>query len=157
MFGKLKSFFKGEATLEKTLQADRSGQPTAQDLHIAALVLLIEMAGTDQGIAPQEAQAVCALMQKEFALAEESLPELVQLAVAARQEKGKIDEFVVAINANFDETQRQRLLAMIWKIVLADGKVDKFEQRFAVQMYNRFRLTEDQAATARSMAEKGKI
>lgn len=157
MFGKLKSFFKGESTLEKSLQADRSGQASAQDLHIAAAVLLIEMAGSDQGIAPQEAEAVCELMQKEFALPEESLPELVQVAVAARKEKGKIDEFVQVINSKFDEGQRQRLLAMIWKIVLADGKVDKFEQRFAVQMYNRFRLSEEQAEAAKQMAVQGKI
>lgn len=157
MFGKLKSFFKGETTLEKSLQADKTGQPTAHDLHVAAAVLLIEMAGSDQGIAAQEAQAVCALMGQEFGLAEETLPELVQTAVSARQQKGKIDEFVKAINANFDDSQRQRLLAMIWKIVLADGKVEKFEQRFAVQMYNRFRLSEEQAQAAREMAEQGKV
>ena len=157
MFGKLKSFFKGETTLEKSLQADKSGQPSTEDLHLATLVILIEMAGSDQEIAPQEAQAVCALMQKEFGLAEESLPELVQVAVAARKDKGKIDEFVAAINSNFSVPQRQRLLAMIWKVVLADGKVGKFEQRFAVQMHNRFQLTEEQAAAAKLLAEQGKV
>ena len=157
MFGKLKSFFKGESTLEKSLLADKGGQPSTHDLHIAAVVILIEMAGTDQGIAPQEAQTVCDLMKQEFGLAEETLPELVQVAVAARQEKGKIDEFVKVINAKFDVAQRQRLLAMIWRIVLADGKVDKFENRFAVQMFNRFQLSEEQAEAAKEMAVQGQV
>jgi uncharacterized tellurite resistance protein B-like protein len=157
MFGKLKSFFKGEASLEKSLQADKGGQPSDRDLQIACLVLLIEMAGSDQGIASQEAEAVCASMHAEFGLEEAAIPELVQLAIASRKEQGKIDEFVRLINMRFSEAQRIRLLAMIWKIVLADGKVDKFEQRFAVQMYNRFQLNEEQAEKARNMAEGGEI
>lgn len=157
MFGKIKSFFKGESTLENSLKSDRNGEATARDLQIATAVLLIEMAGADQGIDSKEAQAVCELMQKEFELPEESLPELVDVAINSRKQQGKIDEFVKVLNLKFSPTQRQRLLAMIWKIVLADGKVEKFEQRFAVQMYNRFQLTADQAAVARSMAEEGKV
>lgn len=157
MFGKIKAFFTGESSLQSSLTMDKDGSLTSRDMHIAATVLLIEMAGRDQGIASQEVEQVCTLMQKEFAIAEEDLPELVSLAVEARKNSGKIDEFVKTINESFSEAQRQRLLAMIWKIVLADGAVDKFEQRFAVQMYNRFQLTSEQAEAARSMAERGEV
>jgi uncharacterized tellurite resistance protein B-like protein len=156
MFGKIKSFFRGELSLEKSLLSDKSGQASTKDLQVAALVILIEMASSDKDIAPQEAQAICDLMQTEFGIGEEAIPDLVQVATAARQEKGKIDEFVKSLNEHFNVEQRVRLLSMIWTIVMADGKVDKFEERFALQMQNRFQLTPEQAAKARSIAGKGK-
>lgn len=157
MFGKIKAFFSGESSLQTSLTMDKDGTLTSRDLQIAALVLLIEMAGKDQGIANEEAQQVCDLMQKEFAIAEDELPDMVAVAIEARNNSGKIDEFVRSINSSFSVEQRQRLLAMIWKVVLADGTVDKFEQRFAVQMYNRFQLTQEQAEAARAMAERGEL
>lgn len=157
MFGKIKSFFSGESSLEASLKADKHGNASTRDLHIAALVVLIEMAGTDSSVASQEAEAVCALMAKEFGIPDQDLPELVQIAIEAKKSAQKIDQFVKQINESLNVVQRQRLLAMVWAIVLADGKVDKFEQRFAVQMYNRLQLTADQASEARAMAESGRI
>jgi len=46
---------------------------------------------------------------------------------------------------------------MIWAVVIADGSVDKFEERFALQMKNRFKLTDEQAKGARQMAEQGEV
>ena len=155
MLKKLKNLFSGVSPAEASLKADKHGQMASGDLQIAALVVLIEMASTDQAIAPAEAQSVCALMAKEFEIDDAVLPDLVKRAIEARKATEKIDSFVKKINEGFNVHQRQRLLAMIWNIVLADGKVDKFEQRFAVQMYNRLQLTADQAASARALAESG--
>ncbi|MCB0334113.1 MAG: TerB family tellurite resistance protein, partial [Bdellovibrionales bacterium] len=84
---------------------------------------------------------------------EDEVPELVEIAIAAKCEKGKIDEFVKAINDNFNPKQRQEILTMVWKVVLADGKIDKFEERFAAQMKTRFMLSDEQADQARAAAQ----
>lgn len=157
MFGKIKEFFAGQEALETTLEKDKSGSATDRDLHIAAAVLLVEMASSDQEIAPQEGQAVVAAMSQEFGIGQSEVPELVEIAIASRQEKGRIDEFVKCINDNFNETQRQRVLAMLWKVIIADGTIDKYEQRLATQMKFRFKLSDEQAAEARKMAEGGEL
>lgn len=154
MLRRIKEFFKGDVN---TLDVDKDGRPSDHELLIATAVLLVEMASTDQAIERAEAEAVCKTLSKEFNVAEDDIPELVQIAVAARKEQGKIDDFVAAINTNFQESQKQRILAMIWKVVMADGKVDKFEQRFAAQMRNRLQLSKEQATQAKQMVESGKV
>jgi uncharacterized tellurite resistance protein B-like protein len=148
MFGKIKGFFKGEQT---ELVVDKSGSPTKTDLLLSVAVLLFEMAGSDASIAQEEAQAICDVLQNQFDLEEEEIPELIETAVILRQEEGKIDQFVKVINENFGVKQRQRIFAMIWEVVEADGTVDKFEQRFAMQMKNRLRLSDEEAEEARQM------
>ncbi|MCB0352235.1 MAG: TerB family tellurite resistance protein [Bdellovibrionales bacterium] len=150
MLGKLKEFLKGE---QKEISVDKHGKPTPYELLMASAVLMIEMAGADKDIAHAEAQAVCDALASRFGIDEDEIPELVQAAIAARQEKGRIDEFVKAINENFNDAQRQQILSMVWRIVLADGKVDKFEERFAKQLMNRLRLSSEQAEEAREMAQ----
>jgi len=157
MFKKIMDFFGSDQSLEVSLEQDKTGEATDHDLHVAALVLLIEMAGIDNDIAPEESMTVCQVMNEQFNLAEDELPELVEIAAAARKEQGKIDKFVASVNERFDDQQRQHLFAMIWKIVLADGKIDKFEERLSKQMRNRLRLSEDQERKAKEMVEKGLV
>lgn len=157
MFSKIKEFFAGKQALTASLNADKDGAAANRDLHVAAAVLLIEMAGADKGVDQKEAETICAMLAREFSIPDSDIPELVQTAIAARKDKGKIDEFVKAINEHFQVRQRQTLLAMIWKVVLADGKIEKFEERLAVQMRFRFQLSEEQANEARAMAEQGEV
>lgn len=155
MLKKLMQLFSGGKTDGLTL--DQWGKPLSEDLQIAIAVVLVEGASIDQGIDAKESAAVCALMQQELGLAEDALPQVVQAAITARQQQQKLDSFVKLINDSFHSAQRQRLFALIWKIVMADGKVEKFEQRFAVQMRNRLQLSEAQAEAARALAEQGGI
>ena len=166
MFKKLRDFFKGDSddggsgkghSAPVRLEADKSGKPTDHDLHIATVVLLIEMASSDQDIAREEAETVCNLMQAQFGIDDAKIPEIVEVAISSRKAKGKINEFVALINERFTDAQRQVILAMIWKIVIADGKIEQYEQNFANQMRNRLRLTEEIAEEARAMAEDDRI
>ncbi|RMG42705.1 MAG: TerB family tellurite resistance protein [Candidatus Dadabacteria bacterium] len=157
MFKGLKDFFSGSKEIKDTLDQDQAGNVTDHDLHVATAVLLVEMAGADKEIAPEEAETLCVALQEQFGIPAAKVPEIVQTAIASRKEKGKIDEFVNLINQRFNDMQRQRILAMIWKVVLADEKIDKFEERFATQIKYRFKLTDEQAARAREMAEGGEV
>ena len=148
MFNKLKEFLHGEQT---ELSVDRSGNPTDQELQVATAVLLFEMASADSSIARAEANAVCETMASQFSIPEDQIPDLIEMAVAARQREGKIDEFVKVINEHFNAVQKQKILGMIWKVVKADGDIDTFESRFATQMKFRFQLSDEQAAEAKDM------
>lgn len=154
MLGKIKEFFSGE---ESAVHVDKGGKATPFDLHVAVVVLLVEMAGSDHEIDPNEAEAICSSVSEQFQMEEDEVPELVQIAISSRNEEGKIDNFVGLINEAFNDSQKQKLLAMVWKVVLADGVVDKFEERFAKQIEKRFRLSEDQGKRAKQMAENQEV
>ena len=157
MFNRVKEFFQGEATL----QVDDEGNATDQDLHVATGVLLLEMAGTDSDYAPEETKAIFAAMESQFGLSKEETLELLKIADSLREQfetrKERVTEFVKAINENFDSRQRQIVLAMIWKVVAADGKLDKFEERFATQMKFRLQLSDEEAEKAKQMALTGEV
>ena len=155
MFRKIRDLFTGSKPPPTSLACDKAGLESSRDLRVAAIVILIEMASADSAIDPSEVQTMCALVASEFKIAESELPDLVQSAISARQAKGKIDEFVALINERFDEQQRTSFLALIWRLVLADGQIDKSEQRFAVQMQYRLKLTDEQTQAARTLAEQG--
>ena len=147
MFNKIKEYFEGEASL----QVDKSGKVTDEDMQIATGLLLLEMAGKDEDFAPEEVQAIFRAMESEFDLKDTEVMALLEDAEQIRKEKGKIDEIVTSINNNFDTKQKQIVLSMIWRVVMADGNIDKFESRFATQMRFRLQLTEEEAKEAREM------
>ena len=64
---------------------------------------------------------------------------------------------MACLNARLNTDQRVRLMAMIWKVVLADKSVEESEESLAEQMRKRLKLTESEADDARYMAEKGGI
>ena len=94
MFNKIKEYFEGEATL----QVDKGGNVTDEDLQIATGVLLLEMAGKDEDYAPEEVQTIFRTMEKEFGLEDTEVLALLENAEKIRAEKDKIDDFVAAIN-----------------------------------------------------------
>lgn len=153
MFSRVVEFFKGETTL----QVDASGDATSDDLRIATGVLLLEMAGSDKDFDPEEVHTVFRTMEREFQIDQDEALRLLEAADKLRNEQGKIDEFVAALNNHFSEEQRILVMSMVWQVVIADGKIDKFEKRFAKQVQNRLKLGDEQAADARRLASEKPI
>lgn len=157
MLKKLKDFFKTEKQTDVSIGVDRDGAVVGDELVLATIVMMVEMAAADREIAREEAEAVCSLIGTQFAVDDAKIPSLVEYAISSRRESGRIDEFVNTINQHFSRPQRQKVLAMIWKVIIADGRIDKFEQRFATQIKFRFQLSDDEADEARNMAEDGRV
>jgi uncharacterized tellurite resistance protein B-like protein len=156
IFDKIKQFFSGEKQQElESLMSMSSGDTVPRELYLAATVLLVDIASGDGAIDSSEGLVVTRTIAEQFDMAMEKIPQLVQDAVAARKSKeGKLDSFLESINQEFTESQRCRLLAMIWKVILADGNIEKGEVRLALQLRNRLRLSEEQGNHARELAEK---
>lgn len=153
MLNSISDFLKGKTTLH----IDASGNPTSEDILIATSIILLEMAGSDDDYAPEEVQTIFKVMQDQFNIQKGDVYNILNQAKELREESEKIDEFIAVINANFKAPQRQLILAMVWKVVFADGEVEKFEERFANQLQHRLQLTPDEAKRAKEMAKKGEI
>lgn len=153
MFNKLMDFFSGGTSLE----VDKNGTPTSKDLQVATAVLLLEMAGADEDFAPEEVQSCFRSMEKQFNISDSETLAIMELAQKSREDQGKVDSFVAAINENFSDKQRQLILAMIWKVVIADQLVERYEQKLAEQFRARLKLTEQQSEEAKSLALQGHV
>ena len=165
MFKHIKYFFQGKSSLKDQLGKESKGaaDPKEVKIHInnlqqiATAVLLVEVAAADNEIVKQEAEAVCRVMQHQLGIPEDEVPQLVEIAVESRKKSGKIDEFVEILADRLGIRERQVILAMIWKVVIADGKIDDFEKEFAADIQYRFRLTDAQGKEARKMADEGTL
>jgi uncharacterized tellurite resistance protein B-like protein len=157
MLGKLLDFFKPKPPEPSTVEVDRTGCPVTEEVLVALLVILVEMSGRDGHIADEEAHGIVELMVLHFGVSEREIVPLLQRALEQKRESAKIDPFVAVLNDTYNDRQRQLLLAMLWRIVCADGEVEGFEKKFAVQMKFRFRLSEELAEEARHMALEGRV
>ena len=149
MFCNLKEYiFSGAA-----LRVDDSGRPSDRELQVATIALLAEMAHSDKGVGPQELDAIFAAAAKAFGVEGEEAGELVEIADFLRAEKKCLDDFVAAINKNFNQSQKEQLLGLVWKVLSADKKFEKVETVFAAELRKRLGLTLEQAVRARQLAE----
>lgn len=147
----MKQLFEANPSLKKTA----TGEPTAEDLQVATGVILLDMAGRDEDYAPDETRAIFAAIKKEFGIEDNhEVMRLLEKSDKLRQDSAKFAKFIEIINQQFNNEQRTLILSMVWKVVMADGKVDRFEERFAEQIQNRLKLTVEEAEAARAKAEK---
>jgi uncharacterized tellurite resistance protein B-like protein len=154
MFEKIKDYFEGKQDLTEAVGTGSTVSP--QDLVVAACVLLVEVAGIDSRIDPTEGTAVVQALSDAFGVPQGEVPEFVQLAIAAKKEKGKIKEFIELLNENFSEEQRLEVLALVWKVVFADGAVEEEEEKLANFMGEKLGLSKDQVLEAYQEAARSR-
>ena len=103
------------------------GRFEENDYRLAAAALLVHAAAIDGEISPVERDQLHAVIQRYFELDEEATSELVTKATAAENEAVDLYHFTSLINRSLDEAGRRRIVAMMWEIVYADGRVTEFE------------------------------
>lgn len=141
MFEKIRDFFSGKAPL----MVDAKGNPTSDDFKIATGLLLLEAAGGDQDIGPEEIEAIISTLSREFKLDEEQTSSVLEAAETLRSDRKRFEEIISAMSSLFTQEQKMRVLSMVWQVVKADGKVDRFEKEFTDVLAPRLGLSCEEA------------
>jgi len=154
MLDAIREFFKkiGGAKGPSDLKVNSRGEGIDESLMTAVVAILIEMSSVDQHVDKGESDQMMSLLDKHFGLPTELTIQYVERAIAERGQSKNIDEFVNRINESYNEVQRELLLALVWRIVLADDKVEDKERKLVVQMRYRFKLSEEAATRAQEKA-----
>jgi uncharacterized tellurite resistance protein B-like protein len=96
-------------------------------LMIATAVLFLEIAYADFSITKEEETHMQDTLSTLFKLPKEEVVELIELAREKRSERQDIWLFSNLINEYFQRDQKIWILEHLWKLIYADGKVDKYE------------------------------
>lgn len=147
----IKDFFSGKTNLE----LEQSGHFSDDDLKIATAVLLLEMAGVDKTFDPSETNIIFDLIKEQFDLTEEEGFELLEVGNLLRSNRGKVKDFIRALNENFDQAQRELIVALGWKVAMADSAIHQEEENYCARLGAQLGLTKEQIDAARHMAETG--
>lgn len=97
------------------------------DYRVAVAALLVHVATLDGNLSDSERERLRAILQARFALDDDLTEELIAAAEAADREAVDFYHFTSLLMRALDESGRQRIVAMMWEMVLADGRVSEFE------------------------------
>ncbi|MGF7158465.1 putative tellurite resistance protein B-like protein [Rhodoligotrophos appendicifer] len=105
--------------------------PAARDekaLELAMAALLVRASVIDDTINDAESERIRILLTSRFGLSEQDVSSLIQEAREAEAEAIDLYRFTRVITDALDQDGRKQLIEMLWEVVLADGKVDPFEE-----------------------------
>jgi uncharacterized tellurite resistance protein B-like protein len=142
---------------EGPLARDRSGDYADMNLWVETVVLLLEVAYGDTQYADRERRVIRRSVAREFGILQKDARALMESAERARPEQGDLSGIARRIRDQYDEKQRQRIVALLWKVVEADGVVEDFEEAFASHVARLVELTPEQNRQARSMVARGEV
>jgi uncharacterized tellurite resistance protein B-like protein len=123
MFTSLVSF------LEKHLAApDAKQQPVLHDqLRVAAAALLVEMSRSDFDEAEMEMGLARDLLAERYGLTPTDAAELIKVAQQESDHSASLFRFTHLVNQHFQPDEKLELMAMLWDVAYADGRLDKHE------------------------------
>jgi uncharacterized tellurite resistance protein B-like protein len=120
MLDRLKAFF-----------GDESAQATFDDeaaLHLAAAVLLVQVAKSDHQLEALELDRVRQALRDEWSLGEADLADLMRVADETTEEHVSLHNQVDTINRNFSPRQKCALIRGLWDVACADGRIHHYEE-----------------------------
>ncbi len=99
-----------------------------QLIQMAAAVLFVEVMHADHKVDKRERQVVKQALRESFSLPAKEAEKLFQLAEERVKDVTSLHEFTSTLHGRLTNEEKVMLLEQIWRIVLADDEVDKYEE-----------------------------
>ena len=132
MIDKIRDFFQ-----EKLDIKDYSTKAKAADrIPLATCALLLEMAHADSEFNEIEEQKIISILKTEFNLSENDANELLELSNLERKQSLDLWQFTNLINNSYSKEEKAKVLETLWRVIYADGKVDKYEEYLMRRLSN---------------------
>jgi uncharacterized tellurite resistance protein B-like protein len=116
-------------------------QSAQERLRVATCALLLETAMTDSNFSDAESTLIRDLLQHNFGVTSESATELMETARRERDSSPDLYQFTRQINENFTFEEKRDLVESLWRIVYADGVLDRYEDALMRQLTTLLRLS----------------
>jgi uncharacterized tellurite resistance protein B-like protein len=118
---KILGFFEEQIGPEKNTHGKKQ-------LDLAAAVLLIEISEADSHFCDSEREALCQLLSREYALEQNEIDELIQMARAEQDQATDMYQFTRLIHEHFSYEEKLKLMENLWQVACADKNLDKYEE-----------------------------
>lgn len=133
---------------------ETSGKDHKKEVLIAASVILLEAAGTDDDFTEDELEHVLDTMRVRFGLSDDYARELMDLAHKERDRVIDLFHFTRTINENHNREEKIEILEAVWRIIHMDGRLDKHEDHYAHKLANLLRLSHKELIDAKIRASE---
>lgn len=114
---------------ETDTEADR-----ARALRLATAVLMADVARADYDFDEDEFTKLLDLVQLHFGLSAEDATQLANEASEVAEDLVSLHEFTRLLHKNLDEPEKEEVVALLWRIAYADGRLDKYEDSLVLKI-----------------------
>lgn len=132
MLDKIHNFFQTRLATKESSDKNES----ADRIPLATCALLLEMAYADSEFSDMEEKKITAILKQEFSLSENDAEELIKLSNLERKQSLDLWQFTNLINHSYTKEEKQKVLETLWRVIYADGKVDKYEEYLMRRLSN---------------------
>lgn len=119
-------------TLKQLLGLDEAAPAAASgeehEIELAVAALLVEMSRADHDQTEAERQVAQQVLEQHLELPVAEARALLQRADAAATTSVSLYDFTSALHQALDDEQRIEILKLLWRVALADGQLDKYEE-----------------------------
>ncbi len=119
MLDRIKSLF---SSPEETMGDDQAA------LHLAAAVLLVEVAKADHQLDRLELDRMRAVLRDSWGLHDRDLADLLEVAQDTADANVSLHEQIELINRNFGPQQKRDMVRGLWEVANADGEIHPYEE-----------------------------
>jgi len=152
MLDVMKKFFQKEAVANKTKLKE---EDSAERIQVATCALLLEVANSDDAFIDIERDNIIQILKKDFQLSDEYAKELMKLSDRKRKESIDLWQFTHLINEHYSLEEKIKVIEMVWKVIYADGKLDKYEDHLVHKLSNLLQLSHKQLIDAKLKVRDG--
>ncbi|KXS52257.1 MAG: hypothetical protein AWU57_3358 [Marinobacter sp. T13-3] len=128
-------------------------EPDAHQLAVAATALMVQLSRVDNDEDERELEVIVDCAVKAHQITLEEARDILDDALNHAEDATSLYEFTGRINEYLDQVQKQALLTSIWRVALADGRIDKYEEHLIRRMADLLHLNHREYMQARHQAE----
>lgn len=133
---------------------DRSDSAPLNRIHLAAAVLLLEVAYADGDFDSAEKDRLGIILCDNFKVTPAAQSDLIELAMETRKHSLDLHQFTREINLSFSQAEKEQIIEAIWQLVYADGRLDKYEEALMRQLGSLIGLSHRQLIAAKLRVTK---
>ena len=114
---------------EESAASDR-----AHAIRRATAVLMLDVALADKVFDQTELERVLNLVQVHFGLDSDEAAELIEAAGEEAEALVSLHDFTQLLHNNLSHDEKASIIAMLWQIAYADGRLDKYEDSLVLKI-----------------------
>ncbi len=133
---------------------DVDAQRIEHTLQLATAVMLVEVMRSDAEISAVERRAVIQALRDKFALEDDEIDRLIELAEVASRDATDYFAFTSHINTHFEMPAKVRMIEHMWRVAYADGHLSAHERHVLWRIADLLHVPQGAYVHARLRAQK---
>ena len=109
-------------------ESTATGEVEDRALELACAALMFEVARADFSVETTEQDAVTSLLTAQFNLSADEVSTITEAAIEQADAATCLFEFTRTLNELASAEQKRNLLAMMWRVAMADNALSRYEE-----------------------------